>query len=119
MSLQDQLYRRWNVMQPQPDPGTPGAPEEPEDEKEERAELDTRMLYKKLEKYFYDSRSIHLWGIVDDKSAKDVVTKLLLLEADKPGEEIKFFISSPGGYVTSGMVIYDTMHLIKSPVSTI
>ena len=119
MSLQDQLYRRWNVMQPQPDPGTPGAPEEPEDEKEERAELDTRMLYKKLEKYFYDSRSIHLWGIVDDKSAKDVVTKLLLLEADKPGEEIKFFISSPGGSVTSGMVIYDTMHLIKSPVSTI
>ena len=67
MSLQDQLYRRWNVMQPQPDPNTPGAPEEPEEEKEERAELDTRMLYKKLEKYFYDTRSIHLWGIVDDK----------------------------------------------------
>ena len=119
MSLQDQLYRRWNVMQPQPDPTTPGAPEEPEEEKEERAELDTRMLYKKLEKYFYDTRSIHLWGIVDDKSAKDVVTKLLLLEADKSGEEIKFFISSPGGSVTSGMVIYDTMKLIKSPVSTI
>jgi len=119
MSLQDQLYRRWNVMQPQPEPGTPGTPEEPEEEKEERAELDTRMLYKKLEKYFYDTRSIHLWGIVDDKSAKDVVTKLLLLEADKPGEEIKFFLSSPGGSVTSGMVIYDTMRLIKSPVSTI
>jgi ATP-dependent Clp protease, protease subunit len=119
MSLQDQLYRRWNVMQPQPDPTTPGAPEEPEEEKEERAELDTRMLYKKLEKYFYDTRSIHLWGIVDDKSAKDVVTKLLLLESDKPGEEIKFFISSPGGSVTAGMVIYDTMKLIKSPVSTI
>lgn len=119
MSLQDQLYRHWNVMQPQPEPGTPGTPEEPEEEKEERAELDTRMLYKKLEKYFYDTRSIYMWGIVDDKSAKDVVTKLLLLEADKPGEEIKFFISSPGGSVTSGMVIYDTMQLIKSPVSTI
>ena len=91
MSLQDQLYRHWNVMQPQPEPGTPGTPEEPEEEKEERAELDTRMLYKKLEKYFYDTRSIYMWGIVDDKSAKDVVTKLLLLEADKPGEEIKFF----------------------------
>jgi ATP-dependent Clp protease protease subunit len=121
MSLQDQIYRRWNVMQPEPGtPGTPGTPEEPEEEeKEERAELDTRMLYKKLEKYFYDTRSIYMWGIVDDKSAKDVVTKLLLLEADKPGEEIKFFISSPGGSVTSGMVIYDTMKLIKSPVSTI
>ncbi|MGE5521966.1 MAG: ClpP family protease [Candidatus Dadabacteria bacterium] len=98
----------------------PGAPEpETEEEKEERAELDTRMLYKRLEKYFYQTRSIYLWGIVDDKSAKDIVTKLLLLEADKPGEEIKFFISSPGGVVTSGMVVYDTMRMIKSPVSTI
>jgi ATP-dependent Clp protease, protease subunit len=120
MSLQDR-YRNWNVMQPQPDPGTPGVPGEPEteEEKEERAEVDTRMLYKRLEKYFFQTRAIYLWGVVDDKSAKDVVTKLLLLEADNPGEEIKFFISSPGGSVTSGMVIYDTMQLIKSPVSTI
>lgn len=56
---------------------------------------------------------------MDDKSAKDVVTKLLLLDADKPGEEIKFYISSPGGAVTSGMVIYDTLQMLKSPVSTI
>src|SRR6059058_228428 len=122
MSLQDQLYRGWNVMQPQPgepEPGTPGVPEDPEEEKEERALIDTQMLYKKLEKYFYQTRSIYLWGIVDDKSAKDVVTKLMLLEADKPGDEIKFFISSPGGSVTSGMVIYDTMRMIKSPISTI
>jgi len=118
MSLQDQ-YRYWNVMQPEP--GTPTPPGEPEteEEKEERAEVDTRMLYKRLEKYFFQTRSIYLWGVVDDKSAKDVVTKLLLLEADNPGEEIKFFISSPGGSVTSGMVVYDTMKLIKSPVSTI
>src|SRR6478672_12774414 len=121
MSLQDQLYRRWNVMQPQPgqpEPGTPGTPEEPDEEKEERAQIDTQMLYKRLEKYFYQTRSIYMWGIVDDKSAKDVVTKLMLLEADKPGEEIKFFINSPGGVVTSGMVIYDTMRMLKSPVST-
>lgn len=56
---------------------------------------------------------------MDDKSAKDVVTKLLLLEADSPGKEIKFYISSPGGSVTSGMVIYDMMKAISSPVSTI
>ena len=118
MSLQDQLYRSWNYRS-QPDPGTPAVPEDPEEEKEERAQMDTQMLYIKLEKYFYQSRSIYLWGIVDDKSAKDVVTKLMLLEADKAGEEIKFFISSPGGSVTSGMVIYDTMRMIKSPVTTI
>lgn len=115
MNFQDYRYR--HIMQP--DPGTPGEPNPDELEKEERAEVDTRMLYKRLEKYFYETRSIHLWGVVDDKSAKDVVTKLLLLEADQPGEEIKFFISSPGGSVTSGMVVYDTMKLISSPVSTI
>jgi ATP-dependent Clp protease protease subunit len=77
------------------------------------------MLAKKLEKYFFESRSVELWGPVDDKSAKEVVTKMRLLEADKPGEEIKFFINSPGGVVTSGFIIYDTMKMLKSPVSTI
>lgn len=77
------------------------------------------LLAKKMETMFFEKRSIYLWGGVDDKSAKDVVTKLLLLEADKPGEEIKFYINSPGGVVTSGMVIYDTIKLISSPVSTI
>lgn len=90
-----------------------------EEEKEEQPKSDLMMFSKKLEKYFFDSRSVYLWGVVDDKSAKDVVSKLLLLDADKPGEEIKFFINSPGGVVTSGMVIYDTMQMIKSPVSTI
>ncbi|MCW3074022.1 MAG: Clp protease ClpP [Flaviaesturariibacter sp.] len=115
MSLQDMLHNRFHIMSPQPNPEEP----QEEEEKEERAEMDTRMLYKKLEQYFYETRSIYLWGVVDDKSAKDVVTKLLLLEADAPGKEIKFYISSPGGSVTSGMVIYDMMKLIKSPVSTI
>lgn len=90
-----------------------------EEEKEETPKSDLMMFSKKLEKYFFETRSIHLWGVVDDKSAKDVVTKLLLLDADKPGEEIKFYINSPGGVVTSGMVMYDTMRMIKSPVSTI
>lgn len=121
MSFFDLNDRRWNILGPQPEPGTPGTPETPEteEEKEERAQLDTQMLYKRLEKYFFQTRSIYLWGIVDDKSAKDVVTKLLLLEADAPGQEIKFYISSPGGSVTSGMVIYDMMKLVKSPVTTI
>src|SRR5205085_7576793 len=68
---------------------------------------------------FFEKRAIYLWGVVDDKSAREVVSKFLLLDADKPGEEIKFYINSPGGVVTSGMVIYDTMRMLKSPVSTI
>jgi len=90
-----------------------------EEEKEEQPKSDIMMFSKKLEKYFFESRSVYLWGVVEDKSARDVVSKLLLLDADKPGEEIKFYINSPGGVVTSGMVIYDTMQMIKSPVSTI
>ena len=90
-----------------------------DDERDDQPKSDLKMLSKKIEKYFFERRYVHLWGVVDDKSAKDVVTKLLLLDADKPGEEIKFFINSPGGVVTSGMVIYDTMQMLQSPVSTI
>ena len=94
--------------------------EEPEEEKEREDKRDDLiMLNKKLEKYFFDRREVYLWGVVDDKSARETVSKFLLLEADKPGEEIKFYINSPGGVVTSGMVIYDTMRMMKSPVSTI
>jgi ATP-dependent Clp protease protease subunit len=77
------------------------------------------FMTKKLEKMFFERRAVYLWGVVDDKSAREVVSKLLLLDADNSGEEIKFYINSPGGVVTSGMVIHDTMKLIKSPVSTI
>jgi ATP-dependent Clp protease, protease subunit len=91
--------------------------EEPKEKEEKSPEMG--MLMKKLEKFFFESRAVYLWGGVDDKSAKEVTTKLLLLDADKPGEEIKFYINSPGGVVTSGMVIYDTMRMLKSPVSTI
>ena len=90
-----------------------------EEEGEEQPKSDLMMFRKRIEKYFFERRSVHLWGMVDDKSAKDVVTKLLLLDSDKPGEEIKFYINSPGGVVTSGMVMYDTMQMLRSPVSTI
>ncbi|MBS4066012.1 MAG: ATP-dependent Clp protease proteolytic subunit [Chitinophagaceae bacterium] len=70
-------------------------------------------------KKFLEDRKIFFWGVVHDNSAKEIVNKLLYLEAVKPGEEIKLFINSPGGVVTSGMVIYDTMQMISSPVSTI
>lgn len=93
--------------------------EENEPAKEEKTEPMTGFMMKKMEKLFFEKRAVYLWGVVDDKSARDVVSKLLLLDADRPGQEIKFYINSPGGVVTSGMVIYDTMKLIQSPVSTI
>lgn len=91
--------------------------EKPKDDQPSSPE--NKALAKKMEKIFFEKRAVYLWGVVDDKSARDVVSKFLLLDADKPGEEIKFYINSPGGVVTSGMVIYDTMKMISSPVSTI
>jgi ATP-dependent Clp protease protease subunit len=93
--------------------------DEEEEPKEEKQEPVAGFMIKKMEKLFFEKRAVYLWGVVDDKSARDIVSKLLLLDADKPGEEIKFYINSPGGVVTSGMVMYDTMKMISSPVSTI
>ncbi len=93
--------------------------EEENEPKEEKQEPMGGFMMKKMEKLFFEKRAVYLWGAVEDKSAKDIVSKLLLLDADQPGKEIKFYINSPGGVVTSGMVIYDTMKLIQSPVSTI
>lgn len=73
----------------------------------------------KFEKKFLEQRRLFLWGAVHDESAKRIVDRLLYLEASEPGKEIEFFINSPGGVVTSGMVIYDAMQMISSPVSTI
>lgn len=92
--------------------------DEEEPQKEEKPEQ-SQYLMKKMEQLFLKSRAIYFWGAVDDKSAREVVNKLLLLDADKPGKDIKFYINSPGGVVTSGMVIYDTMQMIQSPVTTI
>lgn len=89
---------------------------EGEEGKEDKKDNSTS---KKAEELFYKSRSIYFWGEVDDKSCEKAVNQLLLLEADQPGEEIKLYINSPGGVVTSGMTLYDTISLIKSPVSTI
>ncbi len=93
--------------------------EREQEPKEDKQDPQSPLLMKKMEKLFLDKRAVYLWGQVDDKSARDVVSKLLLLDAEKPGEEIKFYINSPGGMVTSGMVIYDTIKMIQSPVSTI
>jgi len=93
------------------------------DEEQEPAEngnmMENMVSGARFDKKFIDQRKIFLWGVVDDKSAKDITARLMFLDAVDPGKEIKFYINSPGGVVTSGMVIYDTMQLIKSPVSTI
>lgn len=95
--------------------------DEPEQEPKELPEnpMEKMMSGWQFDKKFIEQRKIFLWGVVDDKSCKDLTARLLYLEAIDPGKEITFYISSPGGMVTSGMVVYDTMRMISSPVSTV
>ncbi len=64
-------------------------------------------------------RIIFLTGPVDDITASIVTAQMLYLEAENPKKEISMYINSPGGVVTSGMAIYDTMQFIRPPVSTL
>ena len=64
-------------------------------------------------------RIVFLVGPVNDTVASLVTAQLLFLESENPNKEISFYINSPGGLVTSGLGIYDTMQYINSPVSTL
>src|SRR5512138_1817347 len=64
-------------------------------------------------------RIIFVTGPIEDQSAASICMQLLFLEADNPKKEISMYINSPGGVVTSGMAIYDTMQFIRPPVSTL
>src|SRR5207245_11116745 len=64
-------------------------------------------------------RIIFVTGVVEDGMSTLVVAQLLFLEADNPKKEISMYINSPGGAVTSGLAIYDTMQFIRPAVSTL
>jgi ATP-dependent Clp protease, protease subunit len=64
-------------------------------------------------------RIIFITGPIEDHVATLVVAQLLFLEAERPKKEVSMYINSPGGVVTSGMAIYDTMQFVRPPVSTL
>ena len=72
-------------------------------------DLPSRMLQERI---------IFVIGPVEDHMASSICMQLLFLEAQNPAKEISMYINSPGGVVTAGMAIYDTMQFIKSPVAT-
>ena len=82
-------------------------------EKEQRGER-SYDIYSRLLK----DRIIMLDTDVNSTSASLIVSQMLFLESENPSKPINFYINSPGGVVSSGMAIYDTMHYIKSPVWT-
>ena len=66
----------------------------------------------------FAERIVYLAGEVDDEAAHRITAQLLLLTADDPGRDIAFYINSPGGSVTAGMAIYDTMQLVAPDIAT-
>ena len=76
---------------------------------------ETRDIFSRLLK----ERVIFLVGGIDDHVANVIVAQLLFLEADNPEKDISLYINSPGGVVTAGLAIYDTMQYLKAPVNTI
>lgn len=87
------------------------------DKKEDKAS--ESQAAPQIQKKFLEERKIFLWGEVSDDSAKDVTEKLLYLEATDPGKPIYFYINTPGGSVTAGLAVYDTIKLISSEVYVI
>ncbi len=90
-----------------------------EDEKEERQAKRSAPVAMLVQRKFLEQRKIFLWGAVTDETAKDITEKLLFLESDAPGKDITFYINSPGGSITAGMAIYDTMKLVTSPITVV
>lgn len=97
-----------------------------DDDDDDEEEKQDDLLVKKnapvamlIQRKFLEQRKIFLWGAVTDESAKDITEKLLYLEATGPGKEIIFYVNSPGGSITAGMAIYDTMKLVTSPITVV
>lgn len=93
-------------------PETPAAPDEPAPG--HRSGIKAVMQRKLLEQ-----RKVFLWGEVSSHSAQDLVEKFLYLESVGPGQPITFYMDTPGGSITSGMAVYDTMKLITSPITVV
>ena len=85
------------------------------DDKEKKPDSIAEVIQKK----FLEQRKVFLWGEVSDRSAREVTEKLLYLEATDPGKDIIFYINTPGGSITAGMAVYDTMQLISSPITVV
>lgn len=79
----------------------------------------TPPLSELMQRKFLDERKIFFWGEVTDKSARTVTEQLLYLEYMDPGKEITLYLNSPGGSITAGMAVYDTMKLVTSEIRVV
>jgi len=72
-----------------------------------------------IQKKFLEQRKVFLWGEVNSESAQELVEQFLYLETTGPDKPITFYINTPGGSITDGMAVYDTIKIISSPVTAV
>ena len=109
-----------NLSHDYQNPVTPRLDDDDDDEPKEPVVKDTPpRVGAMIQKTFLEQRKIFLWGAVTDESAKDLTEKLLYLETLAPGKDITFYMNTPGGSITAGMAVYDTIKLITSPVTIV
>ena len=92
-----------------------------DDDDEDDAEVSAKApgsISTLIQKKFLDQRKIFLWGAVTDESAKDLTEKMFYLETVDAGKDITFYLNSPGGSITAGMAIYDTINFLQCDVVT-
>jgi ATP-dependent Clp protease protease subunit len=97
-----------------------------DDDGDEDEEVEEAMVARRdpsvsllIQRKFLGQRKIFLWGPITDETAKDLSEKLLYLESAAPGKEITFYMNTPGGSITAGMAVFDTMKLVSSPITIV
>lgn len=108
-----------NLSRDYSNPTTPRLDDDDDDEGSTPAAKTPGPVGALIQKKFLEQRKIFLWGAVTDETAKDLTEKLLYLEATAPGKDITFYMNTPGGSITAGMAVYDTIKLITSPVTIV
>ena len=109
-----------NLSREYQNPLAPRLDDEDDDERDDETPKPTvTPVGALIQKKFLAQRKIFLWGAVSDETAKDLTEKLLYLETTGPGKEITFYMNTPGGSITAGMAVYDTIKLISSPVTIV
>ena len=100
-------------------PVPPRLDDEDDDHEETSGSKTPGPIGAQIQRKFLEQRKIFLWGAVTDETAKDITEKLLYLEVTAPGKAITFYMNTPGGSITAGMAVYDTIKLITSPVTVV
>jgi ATP-dependent Clp protease, protease subunit len=113
------LHMNFSNLQPALDEPLPRLDEDDDEDEAAALSKSPAPVSALIQKKFLDQRKIFLWGAVTDETAKDLTEKLLYLEAVDPGKDITFYLNSPGGSITAGMAVYDTMQIITSPITVV